>query len=121
MTDDQIEAADEAGEQLEQASDSASKTLKWYARAFLTIFFGIIIAGIGLSVSFGYLTPDITFVATVNIGYIVEYVVIALAAILVFFVASLVLIALPGEFMSGIVSATARIADAYQLPTEGER
>lgn len=121
MTDDQIEAADEAGEQLEEASDSATRTTKWYARAFLTVLIGVIIAGIALSVYFGYFTPNITFVATINIGYVVEYVVIALAVIFVVFIASLVLIALPGEFISGTVSAVARIADAYELPTEERR
>jgi hypothetical protein len=118
MTDEQIDKADEAGEQLEEATEDVTRGTRWYARTYLTVLFALVVAGVVGSVAFGYLDPHLTITATVDVGWLLEYLAMGVAAVFIVWTVAMVLIALPGLFLSGVISAAARIADAYELPGE---
>lgn len=120
MPDTQIDQVDEAGEQLEDATEDVTHGTRWYARTYLTVLFGLLVAGVVASVHFGLLTPNLTVTATVDVGYLLEYLAVGVVAIFLLWTAAMVLVALPGEFLSGVLSAAARIADAYELPNNNE-
>lgn len=116
MTDQ--EQIDEAAEDLEDATEDVSRGLRWYAKIYLTVLFLGIVAAIGGAVYFGYINPNITVTATVEVGYLLEYVAMGLTGAFLLWTAAMILVALPGSFTANVVKATARVADNYELPTE---
>ena len=117
---DQIDAVDDAGEHMEQADEDVTRGQRWYAKAYLTALFAVIIAGLTAAVYFGIVQPEFIITAEASIGWVLEYLVMGVVALFLLWTAAMILIALPGSFVSGIMSAVARIADAYELPTDDE-
>jgi hypothetical protein len=118
MSDKQTEQIDEAGEAIEDAQENVGRGMQWYARAYTTALFSILIIGLVATVHFGIVSPSVTVSATLELGWLLEYVAIFIAALFAFFTASMALIALPIGFVSGILSAAARIAKAEDLRNE---
>jgi hypothetical protein len=114
----EVDKVDEAGEAIEDAQEDVGRGMQWYARAYTTVLFSILIIGLVATVHFGIVSPSVTVSATLELGWLLEYVAIFIAALFTFFTASMALIALPIGFVSGILSAAARIADANDLQNE---
>lgn len=115
-----MEQVDEAAETLGDASNAGGSRIRFYAKLYLTVLFGGALLSLVVAVWTGIIDPSLSVSASVQIGWLVEYVLIGFAALFFVWTASMLLIALPGAFVSGAVSAIARIADAYELPNNDE-
>jgi len=104
---------DESGEALAEADKDVTTGQRRYAYGYLTVLFLGIVLAIGGSVYLGILAPEITITATVSIGWIVEYVAMALAAAFVLFTFAMILVALPGSILSAIATLLANTAQGY--------
>lgn len=120
LTDDEMEQIDEAGEAVEEGVEGSGKGFKWYARLYITGFVLLLIGSLAGAIALDIIQPEIVVTATAEIGWIVEYVVAFLVAVFALWTVSMLLIALPGSFISGMISAIARIADAYELPSRND-
>lgn len=116
----QTDKVDQAGEHLEEATEDVGRGLRWYAKAYLTVLFFGIVGFFVAALWVGFIDLNLTLTASVSVGWVVEYLIVAVAAVFVIWTAAMVLVALPGSFISGVVSAIARIADAYQMPDDDE-
>lgn len=115
------DAADDAAADLERAADTeTSRSLRWYAGVYLSVLFGGSLLALGVAVYAGIIVPEITVTATISIGWLIEYVLIAVAGLFVLFTASMILVILPGGIIGGLVGAIATAADAYERPDRSE-
>ena len=117
-TTDRQEQVDRAADNLGDAADSGGRTLRVYAALYLTVLFVGMAGAAAASVYFGFVSPSITVTAEVSVGWLLEYLAIGLVALFLVFTAAMVLLLLPGNFVSGTTRAIARIADAYEIPEE---
>lgn len=104
LEDEQYEQIEEAGDQLAEASANVGSRLKWAARA---LWLGILlasVAAIALAVYLGYIDPSITFTGTVNVGWIVEYLLAILAGIIILGLVTALMVAMPGSFISAFIT-----------------
>lgn len=92
--------AKEIKEDFESADEGISTKMRLTAGAQLVILFVAVVAGIALSISTGLITPSIVITATVNIGWIVEYLVIAVSGAFVLYVFTLLVIVMPGSILN---------------------
>jgi hypothetical protein len=89
---------------------------KTYSYAYLTGLFVTVAAGLVAAVYFGYVTPDVDVVASVSIGWVLEYAVAGFVALFFFWTFAQVANIVGMGFISGVVGVVARIADNYELP-----
>jgi len=109
------ESIEEAAQDVDDPEGS-----KTYSYGYLTaLFLGLIALGVA-SVSFGYVTPDITINATLNAGWIVEYFAAGLAALFILFTFAQIANITGMSFISGLIGVIARIADNYSLPEDND-
>lgn len=92
--------AKEIKEDFESADEGISTKMRLTAGAQLVILFVAVVAGVALSISTGLITPSIVITATVNIGWIVEYLVIAVSGAFVLYVFTLLVIVMPGSILN---------------------
>ena len=120
-SDEQIEQVDEAADELEQAGEDVGDRTVWFARGYIILLFLTIVGGAAAAVALGLVEVGTVVVGgEVQVGTAVEWLVRGLVALFLFFTAAAVLIALPFSFWGRLLSAGARIADAYELPrTDG--
>lgn len=114
--EDYIDQVDSGTEELEQAGEDITTRTRWFARLLLTSLMGIAIAGFTVAVHYDYFVFQFVLNAEVNVGWMVEYFVGGMMLLVILFIGTLVLVAMPFSFWSSVVSGAARIADAYQLP-----
>ena len=107
------EPIDEAAEGLEASDEDITSDTRSRAFWVLVSFYGLALTGLVAAVGFGYLSPSITVTATVDAGWVIEYLLAGLAGLLFVFLAASLLIWLPGSFMAGVVRA------AYGIAVEG--
>lgn len=115
-----FDQVDEAAERLDEAQQDVSRGLSWFARVYLVTLFATIVAGVVLLVYLGFVQFGFTFQATVDIGWLLEYLAIGLVALFLLWTGAMVLVALPGSFVAGTIRGIARIADAYELPNRDD-
>jgi hypothetical protein len=115
MSDETTEQIQESLEQSDKDIGMASRT---FATAYIMALLTLLSGGFVASVYYGYITPNITLTATVDVGWVIEYLVMGIVALILIWSASMVLVALPGSFIAGTVGALKTIADSYQLKRE---
>lgn len=93
-------AADEIQQDIEQPDEDVTRTQRWGAGIQLAILFGSIGLALAGAVYFGYIQPDITVTATVDAGWILEYLVAGVVAAFLLYVFTLIVIWLPGSILS---------------------
>ena len=118
---DTQDIGEQTANDLEAVDEDVTTSQRWYAYAYLTVLFSLIVASIAAAVYFGILSPSIRVEAVANIGWILEYVALFIAIAFVVFTTAMVLIALPGSIMGGMVRVVARIADNYEMPQDATR
>lgn len=114
------DTAKDIQEDLEQADEDVTRGMRLTAGIQLFLFFAGIIGAIALAVTTGIISPSFVVNATVNIGWIVEYVVIAVAAVFVIYLFTLLLILMPGSIMKLFGGLAYGIAVAAGLVDENE-
>ena len=107
------EPIDEAAEGLEASDEDVTSETRSRAFRVLVSFYSLALAGLVAAVQLGYISPTITVTATVDAGWVIEYLLAGLAGLLFVFLAASLLIWLPGSFMAGVVRA------AYGIAVEG--
>jgi branched-subunit amino acid transport protein len=101
-TPEQIDedTAKEIQEDIEEADEDVTREMRLTAGIQLFLFFAGIIGAIALAVTTGIISPSLVVNATINIGWIVEYLVIAVVAIFIIYLTTLLLIVMPGSIMN---------------------
>ena len=120
MSTDDIDAADDAGDQIEDAADETTLHQRVFAKAWVVAVAAVIVAAAILAVRLGYVDPSITISASVDVGDELALLVRGLVVVFLAFTAIMALVAAPGSYVSAIISAAARIADNYQLPGDDD-
>lgn len=118
MSSDQ--SIDDIEEDIEQADDDVTRTQRWWAYAQLALLFGGTLAGVVAAVAFGFVDPQISVQATINIGTYIEYLFVGFAALFLLYVLALVLIALPGSILSLLGGLAFGIAKAGGYLDDGD-
>jgi uncharacterized membrane protein YjjP (DUF1212 family) len=104
------ETAEDIQEDLAESDEDVSRVMRLSAGVQLVVLFVAIAAALVLAVLSGLITPSIAISATVNIGWVVEYLIIALAAAFIIYVFALLIIVLPGsvlDFLGGLAYGAA--------------
>lgn len=109
------ETTEEIQESLKQSDKDIGMVSRTFATAYIMALLTLLSGGFIASIYYGYITPDITLTATVDVGWVIEYLVMGIVALILIWSASMVLVALPGSFIAGTVGAVKTIADSYQL------
>lgn len=109
------ETTEEIQESLKQSDKDIGMASRTFATAYIMALLTLLSGGFIASIYYGYITPDITLTATVDVGWVIEYLVMGIVALILIWSASMVLVALPGSFIAGTVGAVKTIADSYQL------
>lgn len=112
ISDEEAEEIEEAGEGLAEASANTSSRLKWAARGVWTALVVGVIAALALAIHFGYIDPNLTFNATVNVGYIVEGILLTVGAVIIVGLVTVLLIAMPGSFISAMTTFLVSVGQA---------
>lgn len=112
------EVIQEGADDLETMDDEVSTGLRTYARAYITGLFVLILLGFGAAVYFDFVSVTLDLTAQVSVGYLVEYLAIAMVVIFVFFTAAMVLIAIPASFTAALVRFAGGIVEAGQSEDE---
>lgn len=86
-----------------------------YAVAYVSLLVLLPVVGLAAATALGWVSFDLTFTATVSIGWLIEYGLAALAGLFLLFTAAQVVKAIGVGFTRSIVSFVARQADNYQL------
>ena len=94
------DTAENIREDVEQADDDVTTRMRWTAGAKLAVLFGSMAGALALAVQLGYIQPAVTVEATLDIGWVVEYLVAGLAGLFLLYVATLIVIWLPGSVLS---------------------
>jgi hypothetical protein len=112
MSDESID--EETGRSMRDAVASAGadagKKMKWTAGAQLAILFGGTIALLLLSVVTGIVPVEITLVASVSVGWVIEYLIIGLSAAFLLYVFALIFTFMPGSMTTAIAALAFGIA-----------
>lgn len=114
--DDNVKAADEAADAIEDATDDDSPTERWFARGYVVGLIALAVGGLASLLYFDYIDVALTVSASVSVGWILEYLIAILAAIFVTFTALMVIKAVGGNLVAAAIRAVARIAHNYELP-----
>lgn len=117
MTDKTLddEDAQEIQEDLAASDEDVSFWQRLSAGAQLALLFTALGGGIVAGVITGIIDPYIEIIATINIGWIIEYLVGGIAALFLLYVFSLILIWLPGSIISGLAGLAYGIAKQQGL------
>lgn len=110
---------DEGLEQLGDASDVGG----WTRKSAFIYLIGLLSAAfiaLAASVYFGYIQPEITLTATVDVGWVIEYTAVGLAASFVLFSFGMVLVALPGSMVTAIGSLAYGVASQQGYINDNE-
>jgi hypothetical protein len=105
---------DQAAEALEDANEDVTPAMRWSGFVWLVAVFGTLAVAIGAAVYFDYVTVDLAVSATVNIGWVVEYLVAGLVAVFLIMTFAALLIWLPGSFWGAVTRALGYAATGYQ-------
>ena len=112
------EGIQESADNLEEMDDEVSTGLRTYARAYVTGLFALIVLALASAVYFDFVSLSVALSADVSVGYLVEYLAIAVVALFVFFTAAMVLIAIPASFTAALVRFAGGIVEAGQSDDE---
>lgn len=104
---------DEAGEQIEEASDDADSTTKWFARGWVATLALVIIAVALYAHQTGILALSVTPSASPDITSEVELLVRGLVYIFLGFTAIMALVAAPGSYLNAISGVVGRFLHGY--------
>lgn len=96
---DEDEAKD-IQQDIAESDEDVSTLMRLSAGAQLVGLFVFIAIGILFAVLAGIIAPSIVITATINVGWVIEYIIIALAAAFVLYVFALVIIVLPGSVLN---------------------
>ncbi|MFW6435660.1 MAG: hypothetical protein ACOCY1_04695 [Halovenus sp.] len=116
-TDESIDedTAQQIRDSVEAVDEDVTTRQRWWAYAQLAALFGgVIVAGVA-AVLLGYVTPELTITATVSVGWLLEYLIIAFVVAFLVYVFALLLIALPGSIIGAIASVAYGIAASQGL------
>jgi uncharacterized membrane protein YdjX (TVP38/TMEM64 family) len=109
IEDDTAEAVQE---DIAESDDDVTGLMRLGAGAQLAFLFLSIIGTLIGGVYFGYINPDLTLVASVNVGWVLEYLIVGISAAIVIYIFALVLIVLPGSVLNAIAGIAYGIASA---------
>ena len=112
------QALEDSADKLEDIDRDVSRGMRWYAKIYLTTLFAGIVAAAVAAIYFGILNLDLTVSAVFEIGWILEYVAIGIAAAFLFWTFAMIIVVLPGSFSAGLVRFAAGIAEAGQGNSE---
>lgn len=96
---DEDEAKD-IQQDIAESDEDVSTLMRLSAGAQLVGLFVFIAIGILFAVLAGIIAPSIVITATINVGWVIEYIIIALAAAFVLYIFALVIIVLPGSVLN---------------------
>jgi len=102
-------------EQLKNADENTTDRVRWFARLYLLALISLVILALGSLIYFDYITVALTLSGTINIAWIVEYVVLGLAGLLLLFTASMVVKAVGGSTVASVINVVRTVADNYQI------
>jgi hypothetical protein len=104
------DTAEDIQEDLAESDEDVSTAMRLSAGVQLVVLFVAIAGALAIAVHAGFITPSIVVSATVNIGWIVEYLIIAITAAFIIYVFALLIIVLPGSvlnFLGGLAYGAA--------------
>lgn len=104
--------AKEVQEDIAESDEDVTGLMRLGAGAQLAFLFISIIGALVAGVYFGYINPDVTLVASINIGWVLEYLIIGISAAVVIYIFALVLIVLPGSVLNALAGIAYGIASA---------
>lgn len=96
------QTAKEIQEDIAESDEDVTRGQRWFAGIQLALFFLGLVATGALSIYFGYVNPDLSVTATVDVGWIIEYIVAAVAAIFVLWLVTNLVIYLPGSVLNAL-------------------
>lgn len=114
------DTAKDIQEDLEESDEDVTTAMRLSAGVQLVALFIAIGAALILAVTTGIITPSIAIAATINIGWVIEYLIIAIVAAFILYVFALLIIVLPGSvlnFLAGLAYGAAVAAGL--IDTEG--
>ncbi|AGM11891.1 hypothetical protein DNAM5_28 [Haloarcula californiae tailed virus 1] len=114
------EGIQESADSLEEMDDEVTTGLRTYARTYVTGLFVVLVLGFAAAVYFDFISFSLNLTADVSVGYLVEYLAIAIVVLFVFFTAAMVLIAIPASFTAAIVRFAGGIVEAGQSEDDDE-
>jgi hypothetical protein len=104
---------DEAGEQIEEASEETGSRTKWFARLYMIGLLLAILGAAWLLYSGGSLTPDVSPTASPDFTDEAELLGRGLVIIFLAFTAGWGLVALPGNYINAVSGIVGRFLHGY--------
>ena len=106
------DTAEAVQEDIAESDEDVTGLMRLGAGAQLAFLFLSIVGTLIGGVYFGYINPDLTLVASVNVGWVLEYLIVGISAAIVIYIFALVLIVLPGSVLNAIAGMAYGIASA---------
>lgn len=117
MTDEDVqEQIDEVGE----AGEDVSTWRIGLANGYLLTLFLVLAGALVASVYFDIIEPSVTITATVDVGWLLEYLIAGLVGSFLIFTFAMLLVALPGSLISAVGSLAYGIASSQGYINEDE-
>lgn len=114
------EGIQESADNLEDLDEDVSTGLRTYARAYVTGLFALIVLAFASAVYFDFISVSLVLTAELSVGYLIEYLAIAVVVLFVFFTAAMVLIAIPASLTAALVRFAGGIVEAGQSDDDGQ-
>lgn len=114
------EGIQESADNLEDLDEDVSTGLRTYARAYVTGLFALIVLAFASAVYFDFISVSLALTAELSVGYLIEYLAIAVVVLFVFFTAAMVLIAIPASLTAALVRFAGGIVEAGQSDDDGQ-
>jgi len=110
-SDDDVKAAIDSAEPIDEETaqgiredfETSDEDVSRWQRIGAGVQLAILFSGVGIalaaSVYWGYIDPQITVLATANVGWVFEYLIIGFAAAFLLYVFTLIVMVLPGSVL----------------------
>lgn len=112
------EDAQAAAEAVEDIDKDVTTSQREFAYKYITALFSVVgislVGGFVGGIYYNHINPRIVINATVNVGWVIEYIVAFMVFIFMFVTLAMVLIALPVSILQGMIKLAGGIYEASQ-------